>query len=934
MSEPDDPTVDYNSGDGAEPSSATRREGPSGERAEVPRGHLERGTALGRYIVLDVLGEGGMGVVYAAYDPELDRKVAIKLLQARTGDETTGGQAWLLREAQALARLSHPNVIAVHDVGTLSEDRVFLAMELVEGLTLRKWLRERERSWREVLPVMQAAGAGLAAAHAAGLVHRDFKPDNVLVGTDGRVRVMDFGLARLASAPQAEREARPDGRAGGSTAEELPARRTSDLSIERRSPLTDSLTMAGTVLGTPAYMAPEIYQGVPASARTDQFAFGVALYEALFRTRPYAKGVPRDAPPKPPPAIGVPAPLQRVAMRAIAVDPEARYPSLDALLADLAIDPFARRRQLAIAAGALAVLAILGAGVVVMSRGDKRGATCGDASKRLAGVWDRAVEQATHAAFAATKKPYAEAAFTTTSRALDRYAGAWTGMAIESCEATQTDDVRTLREDCLDQRLAELRALTGVLATADAPLVAKADGAVRDLEPIARCGNLAALRAPVRPAPEVRAQLPALTVQLAAAKAEIIAGRYAAAEKTATAALARAKELRFDPVIAQADLALGNALQGQNKNEPATAALADGTWAALRGKRDDLVATLAISAGVAASNTQGQAHDATVWVGLASAARARFGADPASELIARESEGVIAAGRGDMAGAIAAHQAALTASLALYKRADDPDMYRSEALLGATLSKAGSYADARPHLEHALALREPVVGPDHPDVALILSNLGTCYTALGDNPKARTVLIRAMQIRERLFGATSPAMIATLNNLADFLRRAGDVPTALTYIERAQAIADKVPGPDHPLTHTVATTYAEILAATGRTAEARTLYDALLANEDRVHSPMLPTTQTSFAGFVADQHDLALASTFAERAIAGFEASGGKDAGDLWQPLAILGLAKLGLGQPAIARPLLQRAIAIGEKQQLKASDLAAARAGLATIAP
>jgi len=919
VADADDPTVDYHSGEG-EPTDATRREGPAAER-HAARDRLERGTSVGRYILVDVLGEGGMGVVYAAYDPELDRKVAIKLLQARTGDETTGGQAWLLREAQALARLSHPNVIAVHDVGTLAEDRVFLAMELVEGQTLRKWLRERERPWREVLPVMLAAGAGLAAAHAAGLVHRDFKPDNVLVGHDGRVRVMDFGLARLESA------------------EDLPAKRTSDLSIERRSPLTDNLTVAGTVLGTPAYMAPEIYTGTPASARTDQYAFGVALYEALFRTRPYAKGAPRDEAPRPPPASGVPAQLQRVALRAIAAAPDARYPSIDALLADLAIDPFARRRQLAIVAGALAVVGILGAGVFVMSRGDGRGEACGGAGARLAGVWDRAIEQAAHAAFSATKRPYAETAFAGTTRALDRYAGEWTAMATESCEATRTrrdqsEDVLALRDDCLDQRLADLRALTGLLATADAQLVAKADGAVRDLEPVARCGNVAALRAPVRPTAEVRAQLPALVAQLAAAKADLIAGRYAAAETTATAALARARALRFDPFVAQADLSLGNALQGQNKHEAAAAALADGTWAALRGKRDDLVATIAVSAGVAASNTPGQAHDATVWLGLASAARARFGADPATEMLARESEGVIAAGRGDMAGAIAAHQAALTAALALYKRTDDPSMYRSESLLGATLLKAGSCAEARPHLEHALALRETAVGPDHPDVALILSNLGICYATLGDGPKARATLIRAMEIRERLFGASSPQMIAPLNNLADYLRRAGDVPGALGYIERAQAIADKVPGPDHPLTQTVATTRAEILAAAGRAADARALYDTLLAGEDRVHSPVLPTTQSSFARFAADQRDLALATTFAERAIAGFEASGGKDAGDLWQPLAILGIAKLGLGQPAAARPLLERAIAIGEKQQLAPSDLAAARAALATIAP
>jgi len=263
------PTLESTVEDPPDVTEVTKREGQAPTAADDDHlsSRLNRGTLVGRYVVLDVVGEGGMGVVYSAFDPELDRKVAIKLLQAKPGG-STGEQAWLVREAQALARLSHPNVVAVHDVGTLPGDRVFIAMELVDGVTLRAWLKT-PRSWREVLPIMRAAGAGLAAAHAAGLVHRDFKPDNVIVGNDGRVRVMDFGLAR----------AQLDG----------PAMRSSDVAIDSRSPLSDKLTIAGTVVGTPAYMAPEVYQGDAADARTDQFAFGIALYEALYRTRPYEK---------------------------------------------------------------------------------------------------------------------------------------------------------------------------------------------------------------------------------------------------------------------------------------------------------------------------------------------------------------------------------------------------------------------------------------------------------------------------------------------------------------------------------------------------------------------------------------------------------------------------------------------------------------------
>src|SRR5580704_4719186 len=160
--------------DGMHDADETRREGPGSLHREIP--DLDRGSLVGRYIILDVVGQGGMGVVYAAYDPELDRKVAIKLLQAKAGSvgSTAGGQAWLQREAQAQAKLAHPNVLAVYDVGTLADDRVFVAMELVEGETLRAWLDRADRSWQAVIDVVGAAGAGLAAAHRAGLVHRDF----------------------------------------------------------------------------------------------------------------------------------------------------------------------------------------------------------------------------------------------------------------------------------------------------------------------------------------------------------------------------------------------------------------------------------------------------------------------------------------------------------------------------------------------------------------------------------------------------------------------------------------------------------------------------------------------------------------------------------------------------------------------------------------
>jgi serine/threonine protein kinase len=285
---------------------------------EVETPLLPRGLSVGRYVVLERIGEGGMGVVYAAHDPELDRKVALKVLRVDPSRDVAAVGARMQREAQALARLSHPNVISVHDVGT-SPHGVFLAMELVDGETLGQWLRQK-RDWRAQLDVFLRAGQGLAAAHHAGLVHRDFKPDNVLVGKDGRVHVTDFGLARMA----------------GSAV--LPDDRAAD------SPLRLSLTHTGVLLGTPAYMAPEQMSGDPIDARADVFSFCVALYEALYQQRPFAgstldelrRSIALNHVREPAPGA-VPEGVRRALLRGLRAAPSERYAAIDELLLTLEV---------------------------------------------------------------------------------------------------------------------------------------------------------------------------------------------------------------------------------------------------------------------------------------------------------------------------------------------------------------------------------------------------------------------------------------------------------------------------------------------------------------------------------------------------------------------------------------------------------------------
>jgi Tol biopolymer transport system component/tRNA A-37 threonylcarbamoyl transferase component Bud32 len=301
-----------------------------------PRAPLPPGMTIGRYVLSRVLGVGGMGVVYAGRDVQLERDVAVKLLRPDAAVAPPMQQARLWREAQAMARLSHPNVITVYEVGK-HDDQVFVSMELVAGGTLSEWLHAAPRPWREIVRAFRAAGEGLSAAHAAGLVHRDFKPDNVLVRSDGRFCVGDFGLAR----------------ASGEASD-------SGLTAATERALDQRLTRTGAVVGTPAYMAPEQARSDAADQRSDQFSFCVALWEALYGVRPFSGATVAErlaavdaGPPRPPRGAKVPRYLAHALTRGLAADPNARFVTMDALLVALA----PRRRALAWLAIPVAVVA-------------------------------------------------------------------------------------------------------------------------------------------------------------------------------------------------------------------------------------------------------------------------------------------------------------------------------------------------------------------------------------------------------------------------------------------------------------------------------------------------------------------------------------------------------------------------------------------------
>jgi len=418
-------------------------------------------TQVGRFRITKRLGHGGMGEVLAGFDDELERPVAVKLLHAEIGQEH--GER-LRREAKALAQLSHPNVVQVYEVGSW-QDQLFIAMELVEGRTLKAWLAEGPHPLDDILPMFVSAGAGLAAAHDRELIHRDFKPDNVVVGDDGRPRILDFGLARQGSgesAPTLEHDVRP-----------------SDLALldtvmpSGSGRLGDSLTQTGTILGTPAYMPPEQLRGEATHAGSDQFSFCVALWEATYGERPFAGKNVREL------AVAVcngdihrpdksrgSARLRRAITRGLAVQPDERWPGMQALLAELEAIRNApmRRRRAAVAIGSLSVAAAAatwslvrpGADAVATAAVDER---CRPASERFSGIWDAKTRERLSAKYKSSTLA-AQQWWSTEESLLDTWVADWSRISTATCDSDERERAPLLfeqRQTCLDQRWNEIK---------------------------------------------------------------------------------------------------------------------------------------------------------------------------------------------------------------------------------------------------------------------------------------------------------------------------------------------------------------------------------------------------------------------------------------------------------------------------------------------
>ncbi|MCL4226792.1 MAG: serine/threonine-protein kinase [Myxococcales bacterium] len=873
------------------------------DRDAVPRHVLATPVQVHeRYVILDELGRGGMAVVHAAFDRQLGRRVAIKLM--RPDRASAVGRERLLREARALAQLRHPNVVDVFDVG---EDRgeVFLAMELVEGPSLRGWLAAAPRSRTACLAMFLGAGRGLAAAHAARLVHRDFKPDNVLVDQDGVPRVADFGLARAVLDDDPGASPTVDDDAAPTAPDAAPA-----------TPLaTPALTRAGAVVGTPGYMAPEVLRGEPATAASDQFAFAVSLAEALTGGRPFAG----DDPPtlvaaieRGKPALGGVKPpwLRAVLARALAARPADRFPSMTAL-----VDALDRRRRAPwVVAGvaAVAAAAVIGVGA---TRGGGRAEPCADLDATLGGAWTPARKAEVTAAFARSGLAWSDAAAAAVTRRLDDQAAAIVREQRRACRANvrreDAPHLAELRASCLRRRELELGAAAGVLAAGDAAVLERAGRVLGALTSPADCGDVAALLRPARVPAGTAAAAEAAAIEEAVdrARVENEAGRSAEVRPVLEGLAERARALGHRPTEGQALCVLGWSLEESGQIAPAEVALRAAVHASHAGQDDEWAARCLFSLALNVGRIQGRVDEGRALAGLAMATAERAGSPPLLVARAQLALGIIESGarRFDEAER-ALRQALAQAEAALGP--DDPWLAGVVNSLGGIALERGQLDDAEAAYRRGRALRVRVDGEGHPTLLPYDANLAAVALFRGDTAAAVAGRRAVLTARERQLGPLHFRIGGDYLALAEAVFQAGDLAEAVTLARRGAEITAAARGADHPAAVSARAQLAELLLAAGARDEALALAAVLVD---------LPTTAPSVADHALGQLVLArdeLARGRRDAAITRLEglletatAARAGDSRALGEALALLAVLLREANQDERARALADRAL-------------------------
>lgn len=802
-----DPTTDPLATRTAPPRSSAGAEGTDETLADSRR--IDSATSVGRFTILYLVGAGGMGQVYAAYDPQLDRRVALKLLH--TPDDEVATRR-LVREAQALARLSHPNVVAVHEAGS-QDGRVFVAMEFVEGETLKAWARANPPGetarLRRALELLLHAAHGLAAAHAAGLVHRDVKPGNILVGRDGRVRVVDFGLARA------------DGEAPPRAPLDTLSSSESDGGI-----VGTVLTRTGAIAGTPAYMAPEQLTAEPISAATDQFGFCVMAWEVLFGSRPFEPGsivallqAIVDGRMRRPDGIEVPPAVESALRTGLAPRPKRRHRSIGALITVLdeelrrldgqVVRSRGGRRWLAFGVAGVAMAAAVGAWSL-----HGGGPSCRPDPSSFAGVWDDSRRAAIESAVLGTDAVFAKETWTRLAPAIDAWRDEWLAAHTDACEAThvrgtQSSELLDLRMQCLRDGRMRLAAFVDVLAEGRLDTIAEADDAFTSLPRIDRCADADHLRrTSSRPDdPELAARVDAVEKSIAEADARLASGDYEIARSKAEQAVAQARELAHDRTQAHAQLLLGKIQLELQRADEAESELASAYLLARRADDRDTAAEAARLMVIATGVMQLRLVDGHWWSSLAEIEAGRANDDLAVPQ-ARTAAARLRSAKGDPRGAAKDVEAVL-AVLPAGEARHDLLRARTLLLLADFLESAGQTSHSIDVLGTALRIMVSQLGPSHPALARAHVHLARAHRISGDLRASEREIDAAREIVVRALGPHHVLLRPVLDERADLRWARGDLNGTLEDLRRAREL--HVPQPLRPLT------VAMLLAREGNT---------------------------------------------------------------------------------------------------------------------
>jgi tetratricopeptide (TPR) repeat protein len=778
---------------------------------------------LSRYLLLERIGSGALGVVYAAYDPELDRKVAIKLLRSVARG---AGSERVLQEARALARVAHPNVIAVHDVGTHEQagdgpSGVFIVMELVDGSDLQRWLGARRRSQAEILDAFIAAARGLQAAHEAGLVHRDFKPGNVLVGGDGRlrgahadVRVVDFGLAR------------PGQDSTGGTRSE-------------------------SVVGTPAYMAPEQHAGQSVDARADQYAFCVSLYEALHAERPFggrttgelleAKRAGRI--PTPARRSRVPRAIQRALERGLQPRPEDRWPTMRDLIA--ALERARRRRRWLWLAGGV----WLGGTAAALALLSSAETPCEDAPRLREEVWNAQTREALGQRFAEADAPYAQRSWATVETEVDAYLDRWVEERTSTCMTTMVERTRPVAEmnrhmRCLDRGLEAVEALVGVLGEAGEAPIERSVELVERLPPLHACAQTDT---------DHDAAAAEVHRALAMAKALSVAGLPERAVQESERAVVLAEAHASKTLLAEARLIAG-LLAIRNGDFDGRAFYAAYAAAEEAGADGLAVEALLRLAGIAIENSRFDEARGLLAMAAGKASRAQL--TPGQSVLHRAmlAQLDLASGSRD---AIGSARAFVEEARRVYGD-DDTEFARAVAAEALALEIAGDIEGYAKRLATAHATIERRFGPDHPSTADALSNYAIALSRVGRHEESIEAFGRARRVLVAAYGEEDNRVARIDGNIGGPLVELGRVDDAIAATERALGAFRRLYGDAHPTVGLAAINVAELQLTAGRPAAAIAPAEQAVAvleaaqGRDHRHAILAKATQARAQALLGD----------------------------------------------------------------------------------